>query len=134
MADIGKISSRFFDQMIRDRLGAERSEVTVKPRFGVDVSVVDLPSGLAMMMTSDPLSLIPSLGLEESAWLSVHLMANDMATTGFAPMYGQFVLNLPAGFSPHDFSVYLGYIHRIFAVIYVYVNCVLNRCVEGRNS
>src|SRR5690625_7890642 len=97
MADIGKISSRFFDQMIRDRLGAERSEVTVKPRFGVDVSVVDLPSGLAMMMTSDPLSLIPSRGLEESAWLSVHLMANDSGTMSFASVSGHVCLTVAAG-------------------------------------
>src|SRR5690625_3748686 len=112
MADIGKISSRFFDQMIRDRVGAERSEVTVKPRFGVDVSVVDLTSALSMMMTSNTLSLIPTIILEESAWLSVHLMANDMATTGFAQMYGQFVRELPTRLSPHDFSVYWDYILR----------------------
>lgn len=134
MADIGKISSRFFDQSIRDRLGAERNEVTVSPRFGVDVSVVDLPSGLAMMMTSDPLSLIPSLGLQESAWLSVHLMANDMATTGFAPMYGQFVLNLPAGFSENDFSVYWDHIHRFCADIDMAITGGHTGFVEGQNS
>jgi len=63
-------------------------------------------------MTSDPLSLIPTLGLRESAWLSVQLMANDMATTGFAPQYAQFVLNLPTTLSVKDFEVYWKYIHE----------------------
>jgi hydrogenase maturation factor len=51
------------------------------------------------------------MGLKESAWLSVQLMANDMATTGVAPMYAQFVLNLPPQLSSDDFAVYWKYIH-----------------------
>src|SRR3546814_17689948 len=92
---LGKIVIPLFDRTIATQGGYPRRDVRTGPRFGVDVSVVDLPGGMAMAMTSDPLSLIPSLGLEASAWLSVPLMANDMATTGHAPMYGQFVLNLP---------------------------------------
>lgn len=134
MSEIGKISAGFFDQIIGDKLGAERAEVSVPPGFGVDVSVVGLPGGLAMMMTSDPLSLIPSLGLAESAWLSVHLMANDMATTGFAPMYGQFVLNLPAGFSKEDFSVYWDYIDRFCAQIGIAITGGHTGFIEGQNS
>src|SRR5690625_7829028 len=61
-------------------------------------------------------------------------MSNDMATTGFAPMYGQFVLNLPAGFSPHDFSVYWDYIHRFCADIDVAVTGGHTGFVEGQNS
>src|SRR5699024_10108560 len=132
--NLGKIPSDFFNRMVGKKLGASRKEVTVPAQFGVDVSVIDLPDGNALLLTSDPLSLIPSLGLEESAWLSVHLMANDMATTGFAPMYGQFVLNLPAGFSPHDFSVYWDYIHRFCADIDVAVTGGHTGFVEGQNS
>ena len=107
MKQPGKIHQHSFEEIILQRCGATRNEVSTGPSFGVDVSVIDLPNGLAMAMTSDPLSLIPSLGLQESAWLSVYLMANDMATTGFAPMYAQFVLNLPAQFSTEDFNVTL---------------------------
>ena len=64
-----------------------------------------------MALTSDPLSLIPTLGMQELAWLSVVLMANDMATTGQAPMYAQFVLNLPATLSARDFGNYWQFIH-----------------------
>jgi len=108
----GKIAHHFFEQFIQNKCGYSRAEVRIGAKFGADVSIIDLPGNLAMALTSDPLSLIPSLGLEESAWLSVQLMVNDMATTGFAPMYGQFVLNLPASFPKNDFKTYWEHIHR----------------------
>ncbi|MBY0424305.1 MAG: AIR synthase, partial [Cytophagales bacterium] len=114
--------------------GFGRQEVSTGPGFGVDVSVVDLPHGLAMVATSDPLSLIPSLGLEESAWLSVHLMANDMATTGFAPQYAQFVLNLPAQFSREDFKTYWKHIHRFCKDIELAITGGHTGFIEGQNS
>lgn len=132
--NLGKIPSDFFNRMVRDKLGAPRKEVTVPAQFGVDVSVIDLAGGNALLLTSDPLSLIPSMGLQESAWLSVHLMANDMATTGFAPMYGQFVLNLPAGFSEEDFRTYWDYIHQFCAEIGISVTGGHTGFVEGQNS
>src|SRR5690606_17213236 len=85
-------------------------------------------------LTSDPLSLIPSLGLRESAWLSVQLMANDMATTGFAPMYGQFVLNLPATFSKPDFEAYWQHIHTFCTDIGIAVTGGHTGFIEGQNS
>ena len=113
--DTGKIQNAFFKELVFPYCGAPRNEVTIGPQYGVDVSVVRLPNGLAMAMTSDPLSLIPTLGLRESAWLSVQLMANDMATTGFAPQYAQFVLNLPPTLSARDFETYWKYIHEYCA-------------------
>ena len=68
---LGKIEHHLFEQFIQDKCGHRRPEVRIGSQFGVDVSVIDLPGGQAMALTSDPLSLIPSLGLEESAWLSV---------------------------------------------------------------
>ena len=109
---IGKIGIPMFDRTIAEMQGHIRPEVCRGPKSGTDVSLIDLPGGMAMAMTSDPLSLIPPLGLEASAWLSVHLLANDMATTGHAPMYGQFVLNLPTSMPPEDFKQYWAYIHQ----------------------
>src|SRR5690606_37373502 len=114
--------------------GYTRKEVRSGPRFGVDVSIVELPGGMALASTSDPLSLVPSIGIEESAWLSVHLMANDMATTGFSPMYGQFVLNLPATFSKQDFNTYWEYIHGFCKDIGVAITGGHTGFVEGQNS
>jgi hydrogenase maturation factor len=131
---LGKIEHYLFKQIIQNKCGQARKEVIAGPEFGVDVSVVELHDGIAMALTSDPLSLIPSLGLQESAWLSVHLMVNDMATTGFAPMYGQFVLNLPSSFSKSDFKIYWDYIHKFCAEIKVAITGGHTGFIEGQNS
>lgn len=130
----GKIDHHSFEAFIENHTGANRKEIKAGPAFGVDVSLIELPGNMSMALTSDPLSLIPSLGLAESAWLSVHLMANDMATTGFAPMYGQFVLNLPASFSRDDFKIYWDYIHRYCSEIGVAITGGHTGFVEGQNS
>lgn len=131
---LGKIEQHLFEQFISNKCGYKRSEISTGPGFGVDVSVIDLPGGMAMALTSDPLSLIPSLGLEESAWLSVHLMANDMATTGFAPKYGQFVLNLPSSFSKTDFQTYWEHIHRFCEKIGAAITGGHTGFIEGQQS
>lgn len=131
---IGKIEKDLFEAFIAHQCGYPRSEVIAGPEFGVDVSVVDLGNDKAMTLTSDPLSLIPSLGLEESAWLSVHLMANDMATTGFAPMYGQFVLNLPSTFSEVEFQRYWSYIHRYCQKLEMTITGGHTGFIEGQHS
>lgn len=131
---LGKIEHHLFEQFISNNCGFNRTEVAIGPGFGTDVSVINLPAGMAMALTSDPLSLIPSLGLSESAWLSVHLMANDMATTGFAPMYGQFVLNLPAWFSKADFKMYWDFIHQYCRQVGVAITGGHTGFIEGQNS
>ena len=130
----GKITKAVFDNCFAGKLGHPRKEVRTGPSFGVDVAIVDLPNGQAMALTSDPLSLIPSLGLEASAWLSVHLMANDMATTGLAPMYGQFVLNLPTTLTAADFKVYWNHIHQFCAAIKVAITGGHTGSIPGQNS
>lgn len=131
---LGKINHSQFEDFLKQRCGKKRDEVRIGPEFGVDVSIVDLHGGKAMALTSDPLSLIPSLGLEESAWLSVHLMANDMATTGFAPMFGQFVLNLPTHLSKNDFETYWNYTHQFCKDIGVSITGGHTGFIEGQNS
>ncbi|WP_342644955.1 AIR synthase family protein [Mucilaginibacter sp. CSA2-8R] len=130
----GKISGGGFDELILPRLGFTRPEVSQGPGFGVDVSVVDIGHGMGLALTSDPLSIIPSLGLAESAWLSVHLMANDMATTGFSPMYAQMVLNLPPTLTQQDFVVYWEHVHRYCKAIGVAITGGHTGSIEGQNS
>ncbi|WP_316799624.1 AIR synthase family protein [Pedobacter frigidisoli] len=131
---LGKIDNDGLEEIILQHCGKNRSEVTCGPAFGVDVSVVNLAGGLALAMTSDPLSLIPSLGLQESAWLSVHLMANDMATTGFAPMYAQMVLNLPASLTKQDLNIYWEHVHQYCIAIGVAITGGHTGSIEGQNS
>lgn len=130
----GKITASDFNQFLLNKCGKTRPEVYVGPQFGVDVSIVNLPNGQAMATASDPLSLIPSLGLKASAWLSVQLVANDIATTGFAPMYGQFVLNLPAHFPEQDFQTYWNNIHQFCTDLGVAITGGHTGFVEGQHS
>jgi len=111
-AELGKIDKKFFDEIIAPRLGAQRPEILVGPRMGVDVGIVKLPGGQVLAMTTDPLSVIPPLGLEDSAWLSVHLLASDLATTGLAPSYAAVDFNLPPQMSARDFHIYWEALHR----------------------
>ena len=130
----GKIAEDEIEGFILNNCGYSRKEVSVAPGFGKDVSLVDLADNLALIATSDPLSLIPGLGLEESAWLSVHLMANDMATTGFSPQYAQMVLNLPATLSRQDFRTYWSYIDKFCKEIEVAITGGHTGFVENQNS
>jgi hydrogenase expression/formation protein HypE len=130
----GKLSGDLCEQSFLSYHGAARPEVLIGPAYGIDVSVVALPGGLGMALTSDPLSLIPTLGLQESAWLSVHLMANDMATTGHAPMYAQVVLNLPVSLSDQDYQTYWQYFHQYCQEIGVSITGGHSGKAEGQNS
>ncbi|MEX2336010.1 MAG: AIR synthase-related protein [Fulvivirga sp.] len=130
----GKISGAAFKEILLPQQGYSRGEVLVGPRFGVDTAVIDMGNNLGMAVSSDPLSLIPGIGLKESAWLSVHLMANDMATTGFAPMYAQLVLNLPPHLSSEAFKEYWNYIHLFCEEIKVAITGGHTGRIEGQNS
>lgn len=110
--NFGKINDTVFKESLLPKTGKNRPEIKKGAAFGVDVSVIDLGGGQGLAVSSDPLSLIPNLGLKESAWLSVQLLVNDMATTGFAPQFAQFVLNLPAELSKETFEEYWTHIHH----------------------
>lgn len=130
----GKIADSYFQHSIYPFCGAARSTVMAGPEYGVDVSIINLPNGFDMALTSDPLSLIPSIGLQESAWLSVHLMANDMATTGVAPMYAQFVLNLPESTTGDQFEEYWRHIHNYCSEIKVSITGGHTGVAAGQHS
>lgn len=111
-AESGKLHMDLFNERIFPYHGAEHHNVITGPEYGVDVALIELPGGFAMALTSDPLSWIPTLGLRESAWLSVHLMANDIATTSQPPQFAQLVLNLPESCTPGEFEAYWMHLHQ----------------------
>ena len=130
----GKVNDLFFKEVLWPFKGHHRGEVQTGPAYGVDTSVIDLGNNQGLAITSDPLSLIPTLGLKESAWLSVHLLANDMATTGFSPMYAQFVLNLPTTLTRGDFTTYWQHIHAFCDEIGVAITGGHTGQITGQNS
>ena len=106
MTPLGKISPDQFEQVIAPRLGADRAEVVVGPRAGQDSAIIRLGGGRVMAATTDPLSVVPALGLEASARLSCHLIASDLWTTAIAPAWASITFNLPPQMSDVDLDVY----------------------------
>ena len=91
----GKISRSFFERGVRPNLGLRRRDVLVGPRTGVDVGVVRLPTGGALLATTDPLYIEPRLGWERAAWFAFHILASDLTTTGHAPDWATIDLDVP---------------------------------------
>jgi hydrogenase maturation factor len=92
---LGKLSPASLAGIIAAHLGAARPEVLVGPRVGADCAVVKLSAGRVMALTTDPLSVVPCLGLAASARLACHLLASDLWTSGLPPAYATVNLNLP---------------------------------------
>ena len=109
---LGKPNRQFFHDIVFRSLGSVRSKIIVGPSFGVDNAILRLNRNEVLVTTTDPLSYIPSLGPEASAWLSVHLLASDLTTSGFTPGYGLFDFNLPPTLNDDQFAKYWRAFHR----------------------
>jgi hydrogenase expression/formation protein HypE len=103
----GKIAPEMIERLIAPHLGAAREEILLGPRPGVDAAVIRIGAGRVMVVTTDPLSLIPALGPERSAWLACHLVASDLWTTGIPPAYASVNLNLPPDLDDATLGAYL---------------------------
>lgn len=111
---LGKINRNLLEEVVLPRLGVPKSEVLVGPRHGIDSSIVRIGAGKVMILATDPISAIPSLGLEESAWLSVHALASDITTSGFPPSYVSLDFNLPPSMKDGEFKTYWDAMSREF--------------------
>lgn len=94
------------------RLGKKRREILVGPNHGLDNAIVQLGCNQVLVVTSDPLSFIPTLGPQDSAWLSVHLLASDLSTCGFPPQFIIVNLSLPPHMKDEEFEEYWNAFHR----------------------
>src|SRR5437879_11779339 len=92
---MGKVSRTFFENVIARHLGERRKDVAVGPANGVDVGVVRLPDGRALISTTDPIYIVPQYGWERAAWFAFHILASDLTTSGVAPQYVTRDGNLP---------------------------------------
>jgi hydrogenase expression/formation protein HypE len=86
--------------------GARSGNIAVGPRPGVDVSVLRVSNRKVMVLSCDPVSLIPSIGPEASAAMSVYEVASDVATSGIPPKYAMIDLNLPPHLSDAHLTRY----------------------------
>lgn len=103
---LGKLPPEVFERVIAPRLGAARAEVLAGPRAGHDCAIIKVGAGRVLAVTTDPLSIVPALGLERSARLACHLIASDLWTSGIPPAWASVDFNLPPRFGDEDFARY----------------------------
>src|SRR6266568_2458157 len=92
---MGKVGRLFFEKVIARHLGVKRKDIAVGPANGVDVGVVLLTGGRALVSTTDPIYIVPQYGWERAAWFAFHILASDLTTSGIAPQYITLDWNLP---------------------------------------
>jgi hydrogenase expression/formation protein HypE len=97
--------------LILRHIGATSPNIRQGPRSGVDTSIVQIGAKV-MIASMDPISLIPEIGPEKSAKLSVHGVASDVATSGAQPRFAMFDLNLPPSITDRTLTRYWDSIHR----------------------
>lgn len=108
---IGKFPLDIIEKIVYSKLGAHKPEILVGPGHGCDNAVIKLGNNQVLVVTADPLSMIPALGVKDSAWLSVNLLASDLATCGFPPQFIMVNLSLPPSMSDSEFEEYWNAFH-----------------------
>jgi hydrogenase expression/formation protein HypE len=103
MSDLGKIDREFFDEYIYPHLGADRDDVTLAPQHGVDFGAIDV-GGTAVVMATDPVFLMPSVGFERAAWFAFHINMSDVAVSGLPPTHLSIDFNLPPEITDEEFE------------------------------
>jgi len=111
MADTGKIDRDFFADYIASRLGATRTDVAVGPTHGVDFGVIDLHEQ-ALVVATDPLSILPKLGWERAGRFAVQFVLADVAVSGLAPTHLAISFSLPPEITDEQFEQVWQAIHE----------------------
>src|SRR5437867_885589 len=103
---LGKPSRETLASTVWRFTSARSRGVIVGPTPGVDAPVLHHGEGRVLVANGDPISLIRSLGPEDSATMSLYEVASDVATSGQSPRYVMLDLNLPPDLSDQVLSRY----------------------------
>ncbi|MFC7072567.1 AIR synthase-related protein [Halovenus rubra] len=103
MPDTGKIDRTFFETVIASRLGATRQDVTKGPAHGVDFGVIDVGDA-ALALATDPISILPEIGLERAGRFAIRFLLTDVAVSGLAPSHLAVSFSLPPGMTDEEFE------------------------------
>jgi hydrogenase maturation factor len=95
------------EKVVYKHLGKASRAIRVGPGRGFDNGVVAVGHGRVMILTTDPISAIPALGMRLSAWLSVHLIASDYTTSGADPALAMFSYNFPEAMNQTEREEYV---------------------------
>jgi hydrogenase expression/formation protein HypE len=104
---LGKVSREFMKEVVFKHTGARNKASIVGPGLGLDNAILSLGGGRVMVATADPLTMIPSIGMEESAWLTIHELASDVTTSGVPPQFAMLEYNLPPELEMEEFEAYV---------------------------
>jgi hydrogenase expression/formation protein HypE len=94
MSDLGKIDRELFENVIAPNLGADRDDVRIGPQHGVDFGVLSVGEA-ALVVATDPISVLPELGFERAGRLALDIVLADVAVSGVAPTHVAVSLSLP---------------------------------------
>jgi hydrogenase maturation factor len=104
MPDIGKIDRDFFERHVRPRLGAERDDVRLGPTPGVDFGLIDVGDGRVLAAATDPVSILPDLGLARAGRFALDVVLADVAVSGLPPTHLAVSFSLPPEMPDDDFA------------------------------
>ncbi|MWV40279.1 AIR synthase family protein [Natrialba sp. INN-245] len=111
MTNLGKIDRTVFENAVASNLGASRDDVVLGPQHGVDFGVIDV-DGTALVTATDPLSILPALGLERAARFALDLVLADVAVSGVSPSHLSICFTLPATMTDDEFATIQSTIHE----------------------
>jgi len=103
MPDRGKVDSAFFADRIAPHLGADREDVALGPRHGVDFGVLSV-GDRAVVAATDPLSVVPELGFERAARFALSFVLADVAVSGIPPSHLAVNFTLPPEMTDAEFA------------------------------
>ena len=107
MTRTGKVDREFFETHIASRLGAPREDVSKGPAHGVDFGVVDVGEQ-ALAVATDPLSVLPEIGLERAGRFAIQFVLADVAVSGLSPSHLAVSFSLPPEMSDDEFATVWG--------------------------
>ena len=103
VSETGKVDREFFTEYIAGRLGASRDDVRKGPKHGVDFGVVDV-SESALVVATDPISILPALGFERAGRFALRFVLADVAVSGLAPTHLAISFSLPPDMGDEEFA------------------------------
>ena len=105
LPQLGKVHKDFLENIVLSKLNS-KSDLLIGPKYGFDNGVIKIDDNKIMVIATDPISIIPSLNIRDSAWLSVHLLASDIMTSGIKPIYASVNFTLPPEIQDGYFKKY----------------------------
>jgi len=103
MGETGKIDRAFFEEYVASRLGAPRGDIAKGPKHGVDFGVVET-DGPVLAVATDPMSILPAIGLERAGRFATQIVLADVAVSGLAPSHLAVSFALPPGLADDAFA------------------------------